>query len=207
MPGPHDVAADLGVAERRRPNWRASADTAGRGTPPSNTASGSASPSSSSARAKCVIRRSAATDSQRVEALDGAHDVGRRDPEAVHAGVDLDEHLERSPEPRELEHPHLLLAVHDDRRAGARRSRAARRARRTPRAAGSGACSAARAAATAASSSSSASPSASASAGQQRAQTVPVGVGLDDREHLRAGAQLAHASEVRGASAARFNCA
>ncbi len=79
-----------------------------------NMATGSFSPSSSSARARCVINRSDGDRLALVETLDRAHDGGRRDPQAVHPGVDLDEHLQRAREARHLQHPHLVFAVHHD---------------------------------------------------------------------------------------------
>ena len=50
-----------------------------------------------------------------VEPLDGFARHRRRDAEAVHSRVDLDEHFDRPLEARALEHPQLRLVVHDNR--------------------------------------------------------------------------------------------
>ena len=48
------------------------------------------------------------------EALADARDVRRPEAQPVHAGVDLDEHFQRPRQRRGLQHLHLLDVVHDD---------------------------------------------------------------------------------------------
>src|SRR4029453_1844143 len=85
----------------------------------SNVESCSLIPSSSSARARCVMSRSAATESQWLSPSSsavtaGAEPLARRRPtagppaEPVHPGVDLEEDLERTLEMRVLEHRDLV---------------------------------------------------------------------------------------------------
>ena len=72
-------------------------------------------PSSSSARARCVISRMRGDRRRAREAFADRRDAVRREAEAVHAGVDLDEDLERARQHRAFEHRGLLLRMDDGR--------------------------------------------------------------------------------------------
>ncbi len=57
------------------------------------------------------------------QALADARDVAGPKAQAVHPGVDLDEHLERTRQHGVFEHPHLLHVVHNDGEAALRELR------------------------------------------------------------------------------------
>ena len=193
----HDVAADLVVADARRGIGDASADTAGRGTRSSKTRQRlRQSPSSSSARARCVIRRSAATDGACVEPL---ADVARR----------------RAARKPSRFMPVLTLTNTSSGRAGPRFSSIAtarRRARRWRALRGDlvqfarleeafEQQDAARVARRRASSTRGVEldqrePVGVVERRQHALESVPVGIGLDDRQHLRARRVGADAREI-----------
>ena len=184
-PGPHDVAADLVVADhagRIRDRARIRQALARR---VEHARAGRATPSSSSARARCVIRRSAATESQSPAARPAPGASAGRTPSRFIPLLIFTKTSSGRSSCRVLEHPHLVGVVDDDREPARGDLRQLVRAEETLEQQDALRCSAPRAARSAWSSSSSARPSASASAGSTRVEPVTVGVRLDDREHLR----------------------
>ena len=107
----------------------------------------SAMPSSSSARAKCVISRSAATLRRTRQALGTlSRTSSGAKPRRFMPVLTLTKTSSGRGRRRRLQHAHLLVVVHDDGEAALRDLRQLARARRSLRAAGCGACSDARAA-------------------------------------------------------------